>query len=252
MVFQYFYPEDNGCALATDVLHWSGKHKHVKVERKGTMDFSTRSNQQSPAAPRPGTTFAGGDAPARKADNRSAKRFGGNRWTKWGGLLLLVAVAVLLLAVIWITINNGGNKAESSYIDNNKLQAVFLTNDQVYFGHITDLNNRFVSLNNIYYLQTQNSGSAASTTTANNVSLVKLGCELHKPYDRMIINRAEVEFWENLQSDGQVANAVKQYQQNNPNGQKCSNTATNGASTQNVQGSTTPAPTTESTTTKKQ
>jgi hypothetical protein len=217
------------------------------------MDFSTRNNQQSPAAPRPGTTFAGGDAPARKTENRNAKRFVGGKWTKWGGLLLLVAVAVLILAVIWILINGGNTKAESSYIDSNKLQAVFLSNDQVYFGHITDLNNRFLALTNIYYLQTQNSGTAATTTTGNNVSLVKLGCELHKPYDRMVINRSEVEFWENLQSDGQVANAVKQYQTNNPNGQKCSNTASNGASSTNVQGttSTTPA-TTDTTTNKKQ
>jgi FlaG/FlaF family flagellin (archaellin) len=210
------------------------------------MDFSTRNNQQSPAAPRPGTNFTGGDAPARK-EGRSGKRLVNSKWTKWGGLLLLVAVAVLLLAVIWILINGGSTKAESSYVDSSKLQAVFLSNDQVYFGHISELNGKFVALNNIYYLQTQNSGTTTTTTSSNNVSLVKLGCELHKPYDRMIINRSEVEFWENLQSDGQVANAVKQYQQNNPNGQKCSNTTTNGTSSTNVQG-TTSTPTTNSTT----
>jgi len=216
------------------------------------MDFSTRSNQQSPAAPRPGTTFAGGDAPARKSDGRGPKRLTKGKWAKWGGLLLLVALAVLVLAVIWILINGGTTKSESSHIDSSKLQAVFLTNDQVYFGHITELNGKYLTLNNIYYLQTQNSGSAATTTTANNVSLVKLGCELHKPYDQMVINSSEVEFWENLQSDGQVANAVKQYQQNNPNGQKCSNTATNGASTTNVQGGATSTTPTTTDTTKKQ
>jgi hypothetical protein len=217
------------------------------------MDFSTRNNQQSPAAPRPGTNFAGGDAPARKSGG--GKRLVGNKWAKWGGLLLMVALAVLVLAVIWILINGGTTKAENSYVDSSKLQAVFLTNDQVYFGHITELNSKFVALNNIYYLQTQNSGTAA-TTTNNNVSLVKLGCELHKPYDQMVINRSEVEFWENLQTDGQVANAVKQYQQNNPDGQKCSNTTNNGASSTNVQGtpSTTPATTnsSSSSSTKKQ
>jgi hypothetical protein len=38
----------------------------------------------------------------------------------------------------------------------------------------------------------------------------------------MVINRSEVEFWENLKSDGQVAKAVAQYQKANPNGQTCS------------------------------
>jgi hypothetical protein len=51
----------------------------------------------------------------------------------------------------------------------------------------------------------------------------------------MVINRDQVQFWENLQADGQVANAVKSFKDQNPNGQKCS-TATNGSST-NVQGS---------------
>jgi hypothetical protein len=211
------------------------------------MDFSTRSNQQSPAAPRPGAAFTG-ETPARKADGRGAKRLVGSKWAKWGGLVLLVALAVLVLAVIWILINGGDSKAESSYIDSNKLQAVFLTNDQVYFGHITALNSRYVALNNIYYLQTQGGNSTSTTTANNNVSLVKLGCELHKPYDRMVINRSEVEFWENLQGDGQVANAVKQFQTNNPNGQKCSNTTTNSTSSTNVQGGTATTPTTNTTT----
>ena len=201
------------------------------------MDFSTRNNQQSPAAPRPGTTFAGGDAPAgRKQDSRGSKRLVTGKWAKWGGLVLLVAIAVLVLAVIWILINGDGNKAESSYVDVNKLQAFFLTNDQVYLGNITALNSKYVALSNIYYLQTQNSGANTQAATANNVSLVKLGCELHKPFDQMVINRSEVEFWENLQADGQVANAVKQYKQQNPGTQKCSNTASN--STTNVQGTT--------------
>ncbi len=208
------------------------------------MDFSTRNNQQSPAAPRPGTTFAGGDAPAsRKQDSRGGKRLVTGKWAKWGGLLLLVAVAVLVLAVIWILINGNGAKAESSYVDSNKLQAVFLTNDQVYFGNITALNGKYVALSNIYYLQTQNGGTNQAAA-ANNVSLVKLGCELHKPFDQMVINRSEVEFWENLQGDGQVANAVKQYKQQNPGTQKCSNTTSN--STTNVQGSTSTAPATSS------
>ena len=128
------------------------------------MDFSTRNNQQSPAAPRPGTNL-GGESPARKTDGRTGKRLAGSKWAKWGGLLLLVALAVLVLAVIWILINGGSTKAESSYVNSSKLQAVFLTNDQVYFGHITELNSKYLALNSIYYLQTQNNGSSNTTTT---------------------------------------------------------------------------------------
>jgi hypothetical protein len=199
------------------------------------MDFSTRGSQPSPAAPRPGTSFgANGSGEQPKADKKHLRASGG-KWNTWGSLALLVIVAVLLLAVIGLCLT-AKDRSEASLIVPSKLQAVFLTNDQVYFGDITTLNGKTLVLNNVYYLQTQSTGSTATTTTNNNnVSLVKLGCELHKPFDTMVINRSEVQFWENLQADGQVANAVKQFEQQNPNGQKCSNTA---GSTTNVQGAT--------------
>lgn len=205
------------------------------------MDFSTRGNQQSPAAPRPGTAFNESGPVVRKADDKLPKRLRKSKWVKWGSLLLLTAVGVLLLAVLG-TLLTSQNNSEADFVDSSKLQAVFLTNDQVYFGDITTLNSKYIALSNIYYLQTQAAG-ATQTAANNNVSLVKLGCELHKPYDRMVINRSEVQFWENLQSDGQVADAVKQFQTQNPNGQKCSTTT--GASSTSVQGAAqTPATTT--------
>jgi hypothetical protein len=133
------------------------------------------------------------------------------------------------------------------------LQAVFLNTGQVYFGDIKSLNSKYLVLKNIYYLQTSNNGSTTSTTAANtNVSLVKLGCELHSPYDQMIINREQVTFWENLQDSGQVAKAVKTFEQQNPNGQKCADqsTSNNASTTNNVQGSTNTTTNNSTTTTK--
>ena len=206
------------------------------------MDFSNRSGQQSPAAPRPASPL-NADAPARKS-SRGSRGFG--KWGKWGSFVLLAAVAVLILAVLGILITGGG-KSEAGLVDKSKLQAVFLTNDQVYFGNITSLNGKYVALSNIYYLQTQNNGTNQQQASSSNVSLVKLGCELHKPYDRMVINRDQVQFWENLQSDGQVATVVKSYKQQNPNGQKCSTTANGATNSTNVQG-TQSTPTTDTTT----
>jgi hypothetical protein len=148
-----------------------------------------------------------------------------------------------MLGVLGVLVTSH-DKSESSYVDSSKLQAVFLTNDQVYFGNVTKLNSKTIVLKNVYYLQTQNSSAQQTTDSNSNVSLVKLGCELHKPFDTMVVNREQVQFWENLQSDGQVANAVKQFEQQNPNGQKCSTTT--GAGSTGVQGSTTPSSSTNS------
>jgi hypothetical protein len=122
----------------------------------------------------------------------------------------------------------GGNK-ENNYVDSKKGQAVFLTNGQVYFGNIHNINGKYIDMTNIYYLNVSQSvqpDQKTSTGTNNSVSLVKLGCELHGPTDQMIINRDQVTFWENLKSDGQVAKAIQQWVKENPNGQKCSTSTT--------------------------
>jgi hypothetical protein len=61
---------------------------------------------------------------------------------------------------------------------------------------------------------------------ASDISLVKLGCELHGPEDEMLINRSQIVFWENLKEDGQVTQAVAEYIEQNPDGQDCEQPAT--------------------------
>ncbi len=98
-------------------------------------------------------------------------------------------------------------------------QAVFLKTGQVYFGKITKLTETQLTLENIYYLK---AGSGAKPTTAaevanptGDVSLVKLGGELHGPEDVMYIERKEVTFWENLKTDSKVSKAIKQFETQN-------------------------------------
>lgn len=187
------------------------------------MDFSQRTSQPQPAAA--GTPFGGGANKKTKAER--------NKWVRWGTSALFLAVVVLVVAAL-VAFVFGGPKAERSYVDSKKLQAVFLNTGQVYFGDIKSLNNKYLVLDNIYYLQTSGGSNSSQAAANTSVSLVKLGCELHSPYDRMVINRDQVTFWENLQDSGQVAKAVKTFQQQNPNGQKCAdqsqstNTPSNG------------------------
>ncbi len=156
-----------------------------------------------------------------------------------GIVVLLGTLIVLLIIAVVLVIGFGGPKSESSYVYGNKLQAVFLNTGQVYFGNIKSINPQYLVLTNIFYLQTNNNGSSSSSSTSNtNVSLVKLGCELHAPYDQMVINMSQVTFWENLHNYGQVGKAVARYEQQYPNGQTCknqSNNTTSGATTNSVQ-----------------
>ncbi|MBI2483228.1 hypothetical protein HYV74_03575 [Candidatus Uhrbacteria bacterium] len=105
-------------------------------------------------------------------------------------------------------------------------QAVFLTNGQVYFGHLA--RSRVATtmlLTDVYYiqvaprLQAQNSGTGtneAGTANAADLALVKLGDELHRPTDAMRINRAHVLFTEELRADGPVVQTIERMQRGVP------------------------------------
>lgn len=117
--------------------------------------------------------------------------------------------------------NSRVNAAEAQVIARDKYQAVFLTNGQVYFGKINDVNASYIRLNDIYYLQQQDNKAADASKTAQqaatnpenqaNVSLAKLGEELHAPEDAMYINKDQVLFWENLKTDGKVSKAIAEH-----------------------------------------
>lgn len=212
------------------------------------MDFSNREVQPQAAAPGARNSAAG------SVGSNTGGRKGGRRDRgEISRIVTVVAVAIvaILIAAVIALVVTGGPKSEDKYVDTNKLQAVFLNTGQVYFGHIKSLNNDYFVVSDIYYLQATGGGTSASSTgSANNVTLVKLGCELHEPYDQMVINSDQVTFWENLQDNGQVAKAVKTFQQQNPNGQKCadqsSSASTNSTnSAQNANSSS--APTTPAT-----
>lgn len=110
-------------------------------------------------------------------------------------------------------------------IDENKWQAVFLENNQVYFGKLF-ITDDFYVLNNVYYLQTEKkkTGGELSNTaspSADNVKgeeksdtkLVKLGNELHGPEDKMFIEKSKVLFWENMKETSQIVRSIKSYKQ---------------------------------------
>lgn len=110
--------------------------------------------------------------------------------------------------------NKSSTGVGNAAIDKDKYQAVFLTNGQVYFGKLKNISGDYLVLTDIYYLQTNGGGTtdAEATTTETQAQLVKLGNELHGPEDEMQINNQQVLFWENLKTDGKVAEAIEKYQ----------------------------------------
>lgn len=191
------------------------------------MDF----NRTQPQHVAPSTHTAPTAAAPSGKKSKSSK----GTWLRAGIFTFFTAIGLLLIAlIVWLLVGVGNNK-ESQYVDSNRLQAIFLSTGQVYFGNVTSMNGKYTVLTNIYYLQTSSTdgNSNSSNTSNNNVSLVKLGCELHAPYDQMVINHDQITFWENLQDDGQVAKAVQTFEKENPNGQKCADQSSSSSNTSN-------------------
>jgi hypothetical protein len=133
--------------------------------------------------------------------------------------LLSKALAILLLLVSVAVLGWFANKAlaalgSDSAVKGKQFQAVFLTNGQVYFGKVSKVDSSYVKVTDIYYLQVQQTvqpKDAAAAANNQQVSLAKLGGELHGPEDVMYISRQQVLFWENLKTDGKVAKAIADY-----------------------------------------
>lgn len=125
----------------------------------------------------------------------------------WGGIMVAVLVLVIGGAVLWqMGVFDKGAAMASGY------QAVFLTNNQVYFGKVQNPNSQYVMLSDIYYLQVTQQLQPPTDAQAQSLQLVKLGNELHGPTDEMQINRDQVMFIENLKDDSNIVKTIRDFQ----------------------------------------
>jgi hypothetical protein len=154
----------------------------------------------------------------------------GRRKNNW---IVIVLVAVIIVAAVLFYLDASGkvklfgNKQSSPEIsfDSSNWQAIFLTNGQVYFGHMKGFEENYQELADIYYLQVQEvpiqpaqpaeqqAGvqPAAAPKTEQKLILVKFGTELHKPQDMMFVNRDHIMFYETLAADSPVVKSIEDY-----------------------------------------
>lgn len=98
-----------------------------------------------------------------------------------------------------------------SKVNKDGYQAVFLNESTVYFGKLSDGLPGQVKLEDIYYLRGGEYGVEGDILPSGDVSLAKLGDELHGPEDVMHISRDSVQFWENLKENSEVVKAIREH-----------------------------------------
>lgn len=187
------------------------------------MDFANRGNRPA-QQPAPQKDSMGAQTPQFRAP--SSMGSGSMDIGKASSIFVLIGTSLLVLALIFaLVFGKGDNKAndnkEGALINANQYQAVFLSSQdgQVYFGKLAIYNSELYVLSDIYYVRVENpiQPSDGNATQQANISLAKLGNELHAPEDVMYISRDQVLYWENLKDDGQVVSAITEYKANGGN-----------------------------------
>lgn len=141
-------------------------------------------------------------------------------------LFLAVGIAVLALYVFkpeWFkgVIKSNPKATPKAEVKASEYSAVFLTNNQVYFGKIEDRSADFIKLKDVYYLRVNQGAQTGQPATGaaapdSGLSLVKLGGELHGPSDEIKFNRDQVLLIEELKTDSRVVKAIEEYKRKNP------------------------------------
>ncbi len=128
------------------------------------------------------------------------------------GIWLTFLVMIILIVCFSFIIV----KSNQTFVKKTDWQAVFLNNNQVYFGKVIKENKEVVVLKNIYYLQSamslQRSDDKSLQQQGGEFALIKLGNEIHGPEDEMFINKEQVMFIENLKEGSKIVKAIENYE----------------------------------------
>ena len=121
------------------------------------------------------------------------------RYRGRGKLIVRSAIAIVVVLIGWWFVAGM-----------TQWKAVFLTNNQVYFGHFLEVPFAgTITLRNVYYLQFLQPGQSLNAQDQSQLKLVQLGSEIHGPTDEMTIPVSQVLFWETLRSDSAIVSTIK-------------------------------------------
>lgn len=121
-------------------------------------------------------------------------------------ITLIIAILVIALAVSYFVFFKD--------LLNKTYNAVFLDNNEVYFGKISSKNGDYIKLKDVFYLRvtyTVKKDDKGQDYQEPNYQIVKMGTEMHGPKDNMDISKEHVLFTQPLASDSQVLDVIDSY-----------------------------------------
>src|SRR3989344_8770085 len=162
---------------------------------------------------------------ADKDNSEEHPRRRGFKWPEFTtqNVLILVLLLVLVAAGLYILKPNwfksvgvkpkDAKQVQKEEVKSSGYSAVFMTNNQVYFGKLSDSNTPLPKLREVYYLRVDRplQPPPATESAQPDVQLVKLGNELHGPVDEIQFNRDQILYIEELKSDSRIVKAIEEF-----------------------------------------
>jgi hypothetical protein len=137
--------------------------------------------------------------------------------------VLVPATLLIALAIVTLIISDNPIKkvAFKNLYNKDSYQVLFLDSGAVYVGKLQEVSEQLVQIKDVYFLDVKK--DALDTTTQNaNLSLGKLGCEIYGLDDALIINKAKIISWSDIDtkaaSNSRVLGAINDYKAKYANG----------------------------------
>ena len=125
---------------------------------------------------------------------------------KW---LILGVIVVIIVAAAFVGLRGQG----SGNYDQDKWQAVFLNNNQVFFGHVVSEDENKLVLREIYYPQKPLILQQQSEQQPSDFTIVKFGGEIYGTEDEMVVNRENILYVANIKEESKIVAAIRKYQE---------------------------------------
>lgn len=131
--------------------------------------------------------------------------------------ILIILCFIALFGVAYLFLSKDNIVISSNL--NKPWQAVYLNNSQIYFGHITELENGVLHLTDVYTLQSFQEPADVSSSESFSLKqepkttykLVKKGTDKIITTDNaMTINLNSVVYWEKLTAESQVVKLIEE------------------------------------------
>jgi hypothetical protein len=133
--------------------------------------------------------------------------------TSTRGALVAIALSVIVIAIVIGIALFRGTGAATAAVDEKRFQAVFTTDNQVYFGKLSGVNGEYATINDAYTIQAAPQATPSPGATAQpNLALVPRSAGVQGPEKELHIASDKIVFFENLKDDSKVVEAIKNKQ----------------------------------------